>query len=82
MRAVGTAGYRTLGQYGRCVFSAKGAAFNHSLGQPRKLSGLKARFTADGHLFHQWNDARPTRLKRAFSACSVGNLYSWGDTPG
>ncbi len=42
-----------------CVFSAKGAAFNHSppqdgfavanLGQPRKLSGLKALFSASGH---------------------------------
>jgi hypothetical protein len=41
---------------------------------------LKARFSADGHLFHQWNDARPTRLKRVFSACSVGNLNSLGDT--
>ena len=30
MRAVGTAGYRTLGQYAGCVFSAKGAAFNQS----------------------------------------------------
>jgi hypothetical protein len=39
---------------------------------------LKARFSANGHLFHQWNDAGPTRLKRAFSACSVGNLNSWG----
>jgi len=41
---------------------------------------LKARFSADGHLFHQWNGARPTRVKPAFSACSAGNLNSWGDT--
>ena len=29
---------------------------------------LKARFSADGDLFRRRNDARPTRLKRAFSA--------------
>jgi hypothetical protein len=52
-----------------------------NLGQPRKLSGLKARFSADGYLFHQWNDARPTRLKRAFSACSIGNPNFLGRYP-
>jgi hypothetical protein len=53
-----------------------------NFGSPGVWLALKARFSADGHLFHQWSDARPTRLKRAFSACSVGNLNSWGDTPG
>jgi uncharacterized protein (TIGR02598 family) len=57
-----------------CVFSAKGAVFNHSLGQrPRETVNanplaLTARFIA--------------ALSRAFSARSLGNMKSWGAAPG
>jgi len=57
-----------------CVFSAKGAVFNDSLGQrPREtvnenLLALTARFIA--------------ALSRAFSARSLGNMKSWGAAPG
>ncbi len=58
----------------RCVFSAKGAVFHHSLGQrPRETVNanplaLTARFIA--------------ALSRAFSAHSLGNMKSWGAAPG
>ena len=57
-----------------CVFSAKGAEFNHSLGQrPREMVNenplaLTARFIA--------------ALSRAFSARSLGNMKSWDAAPG
>src|SRR5439155_27206844 len=57
-----------------CVFSAKGAVFNDSLGQrPRETVNenplaLTARFIA--------------ALSRAFSARSLGNMKSWGAAPG
>jgi uncharacterized protein (TIGR02598 family) len=57
-----------------CVFSAKGAVFNHSPGQrPRETVNenplaLTARFIA--------------ALSRAFSARSLGNMKSWGAAPG
>jgi uncharacterized protein (TIGR02598 family) len=57
-----------------CVFSAKGAVFNHSLGQrPRETVNenplaLTARFIA--------------ALSRAFSARSLGNMKSWGAASG
>ena len=57
-----------------CVFSAKGAVFNHSLGQrPREMVNenplaLTARFIA--------------ALSRAFSARSLGNMKSWDAAPG
>jgi uncharacterized protein (TIGR02598 family) len=57
-----------------CVFGAKGAVFNHSLGQrPRETVNenplaLTARFIA--------------ALSRAFSARSLGNMKSWGAAPG
>ena len=57
-----------------CVFSAKGAVFNHSLGQrPRETVNenslaLTARFIA--------------ALSRAFSARSLCNMKPWGAAPG
>ena len=71
-------------------FSAKGAAFiihkpgatpqGHVIG-PKMHLALKARFSADGHLFHRRNDARPTRLKRAFSAGDFGISMKPGASP-
>jgi hypothetical protein len=79
------------------VFSAKGAVFMTSLGQPRTLSGLKARFMTrseswGGHVFSVrtgCNDVARTSslLYRGFlirrgCACSACNRLEVGDTAG